>query len=111
MKLNKLMIVSIWIAALFIGAYSQDRYFNFVTPVKSGMPKTEIPTVGSVLHMEAVFGDGTFVALHAGTRLFYKVPPAVIKTKIALEAGKSYEVVDQKIQNGGHQTILSPIVK
>lgn len=111
MKISKLMIVVVWIIALFVGAFSQDRYFSFVTPVQHGTPKGELPPTGSVLRMEAVFDDGTFVAVYAGRRLYYVLPQAMLKAKVILEPGKSYEIIDQSIQNGGRQRMLALIVK
>jgi hypothetical protein len=104
------MIVSIWLMTLFIGAFSQDRYFNFVSPVEHGTPKFTMPNLGSVLRVEAVFEDNSFVASYAGTRFFYKIPVKYNENKILIEAGKAYEVVDKKLAIG-HQITLIPIVK
>ena len=100
-----------YFAGVCSGAFVESAW-HYLKPISAeGSPKNDIPKIGSTLHVEASFEDGTFIATHAGTRLFYKAPATVVKAKVNLEAGKAYEVVGQKIQNGGYQTILSPIVK
>ena len=95
------MWITIWTVVGFIGMLVESRY-HFIAPDMVGKPKSEIPNYGSVMHMEAVFPDSTFVAVYAGERAFYKNADKNQR----LEAGKAYEVVDMKIQNGGHEKAI-----
>jgi hypothetical protein len=109
-KLNTALVLLFLVAVSYVA--------GIVCPVGSlgtnknptGLPKVEIPPVGSVLRVEYVDPDGNFVAKYAGARLYYKPVVTTSKIKIIIEAGKAYEVVDQKtIIAGGHQKVLVPI--
>ena len=101
---KKVMWLIIWIGALVMGASLENRW-HFTGSETAGSPKASIPEIGSVIHVEASFDDGSFIASYAGDRIFYKSNDKNQK----LEAGKPYEIVDLKIQNGGHRKALAPI--
>jgi hypothetical protein len=101
---KKVMWLTIWVGALIIGASLENRW-HFMGGEGAGAPKASIPEIGSMLHVEASFDDGSFVATYAGSRMYYKANDKNQK----LEAGKPYEVVDLKIQNGGHKKALTSI--
>ena len=106
------MVLGIWLSTIIIGAYGESCFHRFGSDTQEpGTAKTELPPFGSVLHVESRFEGGTFVAVYAGQRFYYALSPAMVKAKVILEPGKAYEVISQKIQNGGQQAMLVPVVR
>ena len=98
--------------ALIIGIFCGYNLESMYPKIHGGEPREGLPPVGSAIHVEYFATDGTFVGVHSGERLYYKPVMTSSKTKIILEAGGVYEVVDQKLQiAGGHQKMLVRINK
>ena len=74
-----------------------------------GAPKTKLPPVGSVIRIEGVFEDKTFIGTYAGERRYYQNPKTRNKVSIILEANKAYEVVEQRGEMGAKNIMIVPI--
>lgn len=70
-----------------------------------GTAQSKLPPVGSVVRVESVFDDGTFIGTFKSVRRYYQNPTIKSGTKIVLESGQPYEVVLQK----ENQIMLVPI--
>jgi hypothetical protein len=106
-KLITVIKVGLWftlaITLLGVGASIESQY-HFFGPQYSGLPKNELPPVGSTVYVDWSEGD-VFVGRHAGKRSYFKTPPRRNGPPIILEAGKAYEVVEKE----GHLIALWPI--
>jgi hypothetical protein len=98
-----MMLLFLYACALFTGLVIQQQY-RLLPVAETGAPKASIPAKGSTVHVESSFADGSFVALHAGQRLYYK---AVDKNQ-RLVSGP-YEVDGIKGPIGPAQNGLVPI--
>jgi hypothetical protein len=99
--------VGLWLsgicALMFVGASIESQY-HFFGPQYSGLPKLELPPVGSTVYVDWSEGD-VFVGRHAGKRSYFQTPKRRNGPSIILEAGKAYEVVEKE----GHLIALWPI--
>lgn len=102
--LKNMMYAGIYLLAFIVGLNIQ-KDVGILTPIDTGAPKATIPKVGSVIHIGAVFEDGSFVGEYAGTRLYYKR----VDRNQRLEPGRAYEVAAIPIQNSGSQISLVEI--
>lgn len=85
--------------------FGQDKMNQYV-----GTPRAEFPPIGSIIRVEAVFEDNTFVGTFAGKRSYFKSPSRTGGIAMVLESNTPYEVVLQKgtLDSAG-QVMLVPI--